>query len=378
VAVLVETDDTWGHDVVEATARHARQAGWALLIGPRDRQRRLRLPLRWRGDGVIASIRDLSMARHLRHAGVPTVDVSLMFPEERWAAQVSTDDARRAEVAFEHFRSRGLRSFGCYSPPIGRYPDHRGQEFARVTASAGFACSMFTPPRSRQSSGWLADYERASQWLAKLEKPVAIFASDAYPARQLAEVCQRDGVRIPDEVAILAGDNDDLLCNVAWPPLSSVLLASHRIGREACSLLEQLMSGSPPPAEPVLIPPVRVIERLSTAVVGIADEELIPILQAIRDRATQGLSVNDLLEEFPISRRGLELRCRREIGRTPAEEIRRVRIERARQLLTETDQSIDSIAHAVGLSSGPVLSHLFRKHEGITPGELRSGASRGG
>jgi LacI family transcriptional regulator len=294
-----------------------------------------------------------------------------MLPEESWAARVATDDARRAKVAFEHFRLQGLRSFACYSPPIGRYPDRRGQEFDRVVTEAGFSCAMYTPPRSRQSSGWLADYERASRWLGQLVKPVAVFASDAYPARHLAEVCQRDGVRIPDEVALLAGDTDELLCSVAWPQISSVQLASHRIGREACRLLELLMAGAEVPEMPLLIPPIGVIERHSTAVVGVIDSEMTPILRVIRDRATQGLEVKDLLREFPISRRCLELRCRQLIGRTPAAEIRRVRLVRARQLLVETEQSIDSIAHAVGLSGGPVLSHLFRKHLGLTPGALR-------
>lgn len=364
-------DDTWGRRVVEAIAQHAHASNWNLLIGPRDVQRRLRLPRQWSGDGVIASLRDQSMARHLKQSGLPAVDVSITMPRERWLGRVATDDARRARMAFEHLRERGIERFACYSPPIGRYPDGRGSEFARVVEDAGYECQVFTTPSSRRGSGLLADHRRASAWLATLDKPIGIFASDAYPARQLAEVCERSVVRIPDDVALVAGDTDELLCDVARPQITSLQLACHRIGSEACRMLAGLMEGTEVNAEPLLLPPVRVVHRHSTDVLAIADEEVAEVLRFIRDNATRGIEVRDLLEEFPVSRRGLEVKFKRLVGRSPGAEMRRVRLEHARKLLLSTEQSIDSIARAVGMSGGPALSHAFRKHLGVTPGQLR-------
>ena len=372
VGVLVETDDTWGRNVVKAIARYAKSAGWTLLIGPRDSQRRLRLPRRWAGDGVIVSLRDAATARHVWQVGAPAVDVSITMPNEVWLGRVATDDHLRAELAFEHFRERGLENFACYAPPIGRYPDGRAQAFAHVAMHAGYNCNLFTRAKNRPDSSWLADYGRATKWLAGLQKPVAVFASDAYPARQLCEVCDRNGVKIPDEVAILSGDTDDLLCEAAWPQISSVELASHRIGEEACELLDELMAGKPVPSKPKLIQPLRVLARHSTDILAVDDIEFAMVLRAIRTRAVERIEIRDLLREFPISRRSLEIKFKRYLGRTPAAEIRRVRLEHARMLLLETDRSIESIANACSISSGSALSHLFRKHLGITPGQLRS------
>jgi len=375
VAVLIESDDTWGRNVVEAIARYARDAKWSLLIGPRDSQRRLRLPRGWRGEGVIVSLRDQATARHIREAGAPAVDVSITLPDERWLGRVATDDTLRAQVAFEHLLSRGLDHFACYAPPIGRYPDTRAQRFADVVRAQGFPCETYRAGRGSASRGWLAEYECVTRWLETLPMPVAIFASDPYPARRLTEICERCGVRIPDEVALVSGDNDDLLCRVAWPQITSVELASHRIGTEACALLERLMAGESVPDNPVLIAPRRIIERHSTEVLAIADREIADILRSIHQTATEGIGVRDLLKRFPISRRGLEIKFREILGRTPAEEIRRVRLERARALLLETDLSVEAIATRVGFSSGPALSHAFRRFENVTPSEIRNRGS---
>lgn len=118
VAVLIETDDSWGRDVVEAIARFAHSARWSILIAPRDGQRRLRLPRGWKGNGILVSLRDRSMVRHIRNAGLPAVDVSMSFPKETWLGRVATDDAARARMAFEHFRARAFEHFAFWPSTI--------------------------------------------------------------------------------------------------------------------------------------------------------------------------------------------------------------------------------------------------------------------
>lgn len=372
VAVLIETDDSWGREVVESIARYSHENHWALLISPRDAQHRLRLPSRWKGDGAIVSLRDAALQKHVKSAGVPAVDVAIQMPNEHWLGRVATDDDARAAMAFDHFRSRHFEHFACFSPPIGRYSDDRAYAFQREAERAGFVCNIFTPPKNK-NVGWDGNQALVAAWLKSLPRPLAVFAADPYPARQLIEICQMEGLRIPDDIAVLAGDTDDLLCNIATPRISSVELACHKLGRTACEMLNAIMSGGPIPKDPVLIPPLRVIARHSTEILAVEDRDLAQIVQYIRDRAAEGIRVSDILRAFPISRRSLEQRFRNILGRSPAEEIRRTRLQHARKLLVETDMSVAEIATASGVCSGAQLASAFRRYLGIRPSALREG-----
>ncbi|QDV42824.1 Xylose operon regulatory protein [Stieleria neptunia] len=370
VGILIETDDSWGRNVVEAICRAARQLDWTVLIAPRDAQGRLRLPRIWKGHGVIASIRTPALLRHLQQLELPVVDVAMMVPKDDWFGRVATDDAVRAKMAFEHLRNHGLSHFACYAPPIGRYSDVRADAFLQVVGDNGFECSLYETG-SDEDKGWLTNHANVRRWLARLPRPLGVFAADPYPARQMVEICTLESIRVPDDVAILSGDDDDLLCNVASPHLSAVELASHRIGDSAAQLLSRMMKGAAAPKRTTLIPPLRVRSRHSTDVLAIEDEELAEILKCIRDSAADGITVSSLTRRFPISRRRLEQRFRSVLNRSPAEEIRRVRMEHACRLLLDSDQSIASIALKTGFATGASLSQAFRQQMGATPGEYR-------
>jgi LacI family transcriptional regulator len=377
VAVLIEADDTWGRTIVESIARYAHAARWALLISPKDQQRRLRFPAGWRGDGAIVALRDRSMARHVRLARIPAVNVSTIMPDEAWLGRVVTDDDARARLALEHFRERRLEHFVCYAPPVGRYSMLRVFAFVKAVEAEGFACSVFPDPAARRPA-WQDEFRLVARWLRAQPRPLAVFAADAHPARQLAEICHWEGIGVPDEVAILAGDTDELMCNLAAPRISSVELANDEIGREACRLLARLMKGAPVPKSPVQIPPLRVVARHSTEVLAIDDADVAQALRYIRDHATEGLRVRDLLAVVPLSRRRLEQRFREVLGRTPAQEIRRFRLQHARNLLIDTDLSVSAVAAASGVSSGSQLATAFRKYLGVRPTRLREGRRNAG
>ncbi len=370
VGILVETDDSWGRNVVESICRFARDADWTVLIAPRDAQGRLRLPIVWNGHGVIASLRSRPTVRHVKNLRLPVVDVAMMTKKKPWHARVATDDSARAKLAFEHLRSRGIENFACYAPPIGRYSDVRSLAFQAVVEESGSTCAMYTSD-DEENSGWLTNYTKARGWLARLPKPLGIFAADPYPARQLVEICSTAAIRVPDEVAVLSGDDDELLCNVASPQISSIELASHRIGDTAAKLLQDLMNGSRVPKKEILVAPLRVRPRHSTNVLAIDDPEVANILRFIRKQAKDGITVTDILKAFPISRRSLEQRFREKVDRSPAEEIRRARFEHVCRLLLDTDKSIATIAHESGFASGAGLSQAFQQHFQQTPGNYR-------
>lgn len=375
VAVLVEFDDTWGRNVVEAIARFSSLSGWQLLLAPRDAQRRLRIPDGWEGDGAIAMLRDESLVDHLKETRLPTVNVSGQFLEEGWAGQVATDDTWRARLAFDHFSSRRLVHFAYYGPPNSRYSDGRGEAFQRFVSEQGFPCEMLEFQESPRGSYSYGDRQELAERLRSLPKPTGILAADPYPARQLIECCLACGIDIPGDVLVLSGDEDELLCNLVQPPITSIELASHRIGWEACEMLVRMHASGETPIEAQLVKPLRVRPRRSTDHTEMGDPLLESVLDYIKQNAANPIRIQDLARFAAISRRTLELRFRDALGRSPAEEIRRVRLEQARQMLLNTSLSVSSIAAACGLSSGPYLTHAFRKAYGVVPSDLRIGRS---
>jgi LacI family transcriptional regulator len=376
---LVETDDSWGRSLIHGIADYTENHGrWVLLIEPRDERRRLALPSGWQGDGVVARLGSRWMADHLRKVRVPVVDTDTVMLSETWAGRVITDDWERARMALDHFRDRGFERFAYFAPPKRRYSNVRGKAFQHTVQAAGYDCAVYRPSyRAGRRVSWTEQRGHVAEWLASLQRPIAVFTVDGHRGRELAEICHVLGYRVPDEVAILAGDTDELMCNVSSPPLSSVQLASGRIGFEAAALLDRMMQGEPPPHDPIQIKPRFVIARQSTDILSIDDEHVVRALRFIRAHAAQGIVVEDVLRDVPVSRRGLEMQFRKLLGRSPAEEIRRVRLEKGKQLLSTTDMSIAEVAAACGFANATRLGVAFRARFGTTPLAYRRQAREG-
>lgn len=373
VAVLIETETSWGGQVVRGIAHFAeKHAHWHLLIDPRDHEQRSAIPDGWRGDGVIARISSRYQMEQLREKGLPVVNVDDVYDRLDGVGTVLTDEAERARLAIEHLLARGFRKFAYFAPPSHRYSKNRGEAFVKAATAQGYECHEYLPGyRAGRKIGWEEQQRRVNRWLAALPRPIAILTVDADHGRQLADICHFAGVRVPDEVAILAGDSDELLCEVSTPPLSSISVACERLGHEAAAMLHRMMTGDAPPKQPLLIPPHGVVSRQSTDVLSIDDPTVVRALRYIHTHAHHGIVVNDVLREVPISRRSLEIQFRSYLGRSPAEEIRRIRLERGRQLLGRRELSITEIALACGFSNATRFGVAFRKCFGTTPRSFR-------
>lgn len=373
VAVLIETETSWGARVIRGIAHFAeKHTHWHLLIDPRDHEQRSAVPDGWQGDGIIARVTNRTQWQQIREKNLPVVNVDDVYQGLRNVGTVITDETERARLALEHLVARGFRKFGYFAPPSNRYSKNRGEAFNQAVTELGYECYEYLPGyRAGRKIGWEEQQRRVNRWLASLPRPVAILAVDAHHARQLAEICHFAGVRIPDDVAILAGDTDELLCEVSTPPLSSVSVACERLGHEAAAMLHRMMAGGDPPKQPVLIAPHGVVSRQSTDVLAIDDPAVVRALRYIRTHAHHGIVVEDILREVPISRRSLEIQFRSYLGRSPAEEIRRVRLERGKELLGRRELSITEIALACGFSNATRFGVAFRKSFGTTPRAFR-------
>ncbi len=377
IAVLIDPGDSWGRQVIAGISSAVRQQlPWDLLIAPRDDQWRFRVPRNWRGAGIIAAIRDQKTAEHIRNLNLPTVNVSSWEKSREGWYRVITNDRQRAEMAFAHFHERRFQNYAYYGPPSQRYSDLRGESFRQVVTEAGFSCEIFQIPYSKR--GWNSVMKQTLDWLKGAPRPLAVFAADPHPAIQLTEICHSVGIRIPEEIAILAGDTDDLLCAISDPPLSSIVLAAEQIGSASVKMLHALLAADPLSAESVLIPPLGVTGRQSTDILAVDDPLFVSALKLIRRHAHSGIQVGDILQMVPMSRRSLEQRFHQYLDRSPASEIRRIKLEQVKELLRSSEQTLEQLAKSVGFSSPSQLCTVFKKATGQTPKEYRQGSRQRG
>jgi LacI family transcriptional regulator len=176
---------------------------------------------------------------------------------------------------------------------------------------------------------------------------------------------------VPEEVAVLSGSDDDMLCECVHPAISGIMAAAESIGQLAAGLLDQLMTGRKRKAKSLLIPPQRITARQSTDTLAIQDPALVKALSFIRQNAAQPIQVNDVARHAGISRRILELRFTQHLKRSPAAEIRRSHLERAKRLLAETELTIPDVAQAAGFGSPEYLAYAFKQGTGVSPLQFR-------
>lgn len=369
VAVLVDTATAWGRRLIRGITHYAQQQGpWYLWTRPSAQHQPLRLPPGWQGQGIIARVASKATARHVQAAGVPVVNVSAFEVPGAGLPSVIIDLRAAARLAAEHFRDRGLRHFAYYGPQGHLHIDRHRRAFAEAVQEAGFACLAYQAAgQNGRQSNWRQRQRDLRQWLRTLPKPVGILTWTNDRGQEVIHACRMAGLLVPEEVAVLAADDDPLMCEACQPPLSGIALTSERIGYEAAALLDRLMQGRRPRKLRVLIEPTPVIERQSTDTLAMEDRDLARAVAFIRQHAGQPIQVADVLREVPLSRRQFERRFQAVLGRTPAAEIRRAHVERAKQLLLNTDLSIPQVAYAAGFASREYLTQVFTKETGISP-----------
>jgi LacI family transcriptional regulator len=380
VALLVETSNAYARELLHGVRAWMREnAPWSVYLAEHGRGDAPPPWLKgWRGDGILARIETPAIARAVAASGLPAVDLSAarLAPAVPW---LETDDQAIARVAAGHFRERGFTRFGYCGDARYNWSNWRQEAFVRCVAAVGFECSVFTPSRAGLRSGatdWETEQAALATWVRRLPKPVAILACYDIRAVQVLEACRRLGVRIPDEVAVLGVDNDELLCDLADPPLSSVIPNVRRTGYEAAALLDRLMRGERVPPAGRLFEPVGVAARQSTDVVAVDDRHVAEAVRFIREHACDGIAVADVLRQVPLSRRVLEQRFRRRLGRTPHGHILQVKLDRVKRLLLETDLPLAVIAERTGFAHVEYLSVAFKKHAAVPPSAYRTQRGR--
>jgi LacI family transcriptional regulator len=374
VALLIETSNAYGRGLLSGVAEYVQTHGpWSIYLPEAGRADTVAGRMRgWQGDGLLVRAEDQRTARAALECKTPLVDLSTAghLPD---APIVHSDVRAEAVAGFEHLWERGFRNLGFCGVTDYAWVQWQYESFRDRARAAGVQTSAHIKPlQLNRARGWSADRRAIGEWILDLPKPVGIFACYDLRGQQVLDACRVAGLRVPDDVAVVGVDDDTVRCNLSDPPLSSVAPDTRRVGYLAAELLDQMMAGLKVDPGMRLVPPLGVVARQSTDSLAVTDLDVSTALRFIRENCCKPISVEQILEQVPLSRRALEGRFVRLIGRTPHAEILRCRVERAKQLLTDTDLPIKTIASRVGVGTPEYLSVLFNRTLGTTPSEYRA------
>jgi len=362
------------------TQHYALQHGWDSII---DEFVADNLPVRRTNaipyDGVIGRATKKLVISTAR-LGIPLVNVWFNSPVRDEVPGVFADLAASGRLRAEHLLSRGLRQFAIV------IRDDRGRKleaesFREVVEEAGFPCVVLNTPLRQTTTHavWLRTQQSLDAWISKWQIPIGVFATDEMTGRCIVQLCARRGWRVPQDVAIIAGWNEEVLCENPRPSLSSIELGFERIGYDAAQLLDKLMhaseTGNNNPAEQgpqhILVPPVGIVVRESTDFYVVDNEVVAAALVFIAENSHRAIDPNEVARAAQVELRTLRRRFAKVLGRTITSEICRVRLDRAKRELVQSDRSLDAIARDVGFGTRRQMYTIFRRELGVTPREYR-------
>jgi len=372
VLLLVDTAGAFGRGIVEGIGRYARENGpWSIQYEYRARDS---LPpqwiKQWPGDGIISRTVSLEQAKLLRATKLPLVELH-GHPQAR-TAEVNVDVPVEACMAIDHFLDCGLRNFGFFTFGKTWWVDVHRERYVEELKKRGYSRQIYEAPVFDDSVPVWSERQRPGliQWLKSLKRPIGIFTLGDLHSMRLLDQCRELNIAVPEEIAILGLGNDPVICETVHPTLSSMDLNARRIGYEAAGLLDRKMAGKTRQKD-IAVAPSHVAVRQSSDLMAIQNSDVAQAVRFIRQFACKGIDVSCVAKEVGLSRTSLEQRFHQYLGRTPAAEIMRVRMEHAKLLLSQTDHTSESIAHKSGFTSLKYFTRAFCREVGITPAAYR-------
>ena len=378
VALLIETSGETGRELLRGILRYSRVHGpWGLHVSPGD-VNDLTLPdmKAWNGTGIIARISNQAVAEAVLCANLPTVVIAL---GDQWlqtgqfakVGELKSDSEAVGKMAAEYFIDRGYYRFAV----VGEIDECnwsrlRTRSYSERLAEAGFACHVYAQPKI-QESNWGVEQKRLSGWLRSLPKPIALFTTTDARGRQVLDACLTVDIQVPEEIAVLGVDNDEFICEIAYPPLSSIAMNTEQQAYEAAEMLDLMMRRKIKKGKIIFNEPLSVVTRKSSAIFHATDASVAKALKFIAENIGSRISVPEVVEATSTSRRVLEKIFRQELRRSIHEEIQRVRLQKVQLLLLQTRMSLAQIAEACGFDNENYMQKVFRKKFEMTINQYR-------
>lgn len=373
VALIIESSVSYGRSILQGIARYiSSHHQWSVYF----EQHELGTPpptwlssSRW--DGILCRPTNNMLAQRLKRMEVPVVDLNDLHANLKlpW---VGSNHQAIGRLGARHFLERGFRHFAFCGFTNELWARQRREGFREVAEKENLPIPVYESPwRGSNVSRWDLEIEHLGKWLKDLPKPIGIMACNDARALHLLNACHQAGLLVPEEVAVVGVDNEEIFCELCNPALSSVAPDAERIGYQAAELLDQLMSGQTPPSQKILIDPLHIVTRRSSDTLAIQDRTVATALRFISEQALHGCTVTDVVKYVRVSRSFLERRFRHYLKRSPQAEIRRVQVSRIKQLLTETDFTLERISELSGFEHPEYMSVVFKRLVDQTPGQYR-------
>jgi len=384
IALLVPASGGYSRGICKGVATYALEhEDW--VIFPYERAEFMKLPS-WlkKGhiDGIIAFISTPELGRQITSLGVPILDVQ-GEGNCPGAPGIDTDPEAVAQLAADFFVQAGFINFAFGGYPGIFFSDRRSAAFSRYFEARGQQVHTYSPPEKVSAAIKLQfrevrglEYESAlAAWLAQLPKPVAILACNDIRGQQIITACRDMGISMPGDVSVIGVDNDEILCRLCRPTLTSIAPNIEGIGLMAAEMLNRMLDGEAVEARLHNLPPLRIAERQSTDITTAQDPIVLAASRIIRDRACHGISVEQVCDLVRCSRSTLDHLFQKHLDRSVAREMLRVRLNRGLRLLENSNLGIEEVARECGFLSATYFCRFFKRETGTTPALYRSGIS---
>lgn len=325
-------------------------------------------------DGII--FRDVDKLEEVLALKIPAIVVGHSKTEIPGLVNVVTDSEAIGKIGAEHLLTRGLKHFaycGYGSPPSPNslaesfvWSEGRQNSFRERIERAGFRVDAYCALPGA-TDVWQQERHKMAAWLQSLPKPVGVMACNDDCGQQVVEACKLANMSIPDEVSVLGADNDELICGLSSPPMSSVAINFERAGYESARVLNDLLRGKRPAKSKITVTATHVVVRRSTDYMAISDLNLQKALQFIRDHIREDIRVLDVSRAAGLSRRALEIKFQRDMESSVHDYIKKLRTDQIMRLLVETELPIGQIAESLGFSDIQHFARYFRAGTQMSP-----------
>ncbi|MDQ8201472.1 DNA-binding transcriptional regulator [Pelagicoccus sp. SDUM812003] len=374
IAILIETSLASGRAILGGISRYLHETNdWSIFhyTGPLGSLEPSSID-QWKGDGIIARISRSESLELVARKGVPIVDVLGNVIGSPYPV-VSSHDAQIGELGASHLMEMGHRNFAFLGVENETWSNQRLIGF-REHASAQSASSiqkLQLSTRDREPANWPSTLTKIENWLASCPVPLGLMIASDQFAPIAFEACRRRSIAIPEQVSIISVDNDSSFCDLCQPRLTSIEPNHNEVGYQAAKLLDQILHGSKPNSDPTRIPPLTIHRRLSSDFEAVDDPSLAKALQLIREKACEGISVEEIASAAGLSRSVLQRRFKETLGRTVGRSIQDVKLRRACDMLSFTTLPIIDVAIRSGFNYQEYLNQVFKRCLNTTPAKYR-------
>jgi LacI family transcriptional regulator len=377
IILMLEAIRSFDRGLLDGICKYSRLHGpWEFYLEPltyrrpQDKKEAIFRLGKWNAKGIIAHV-PYENAEKVLKLGLPMVVALHEVKHASNLGQIIGDNLTVGKMASEHFLNNGFRNFAYCGFDQMPWSEERGKSFAQNLSLLGYHVHFYEQPKSQTQRTWDKEQVFMIKWLKSLPKPVGILTCNDFRGSHIIEACRIAGFKVPDQIAVLGVDNDKLPCSLSTPPLSSVAWNSEKAGYDAAELLDKMMKGEKVGDHKIIVRPTHVEVRESSDITAIEDPLVADALRFIRQNVKKLIQVSDVADAVAVSRRSLEQRFRKSLGRSILDEIVGVRIEQVARMLVETNMSVWQIALTLGHPNTKNIARYFRRKMGMTPMQYR-------